>query len=750
MKRSRIVLIAGFLILALLWPALAIQAQGTKADYDRALGLRDKLQGLALNIVDRSGWIEKTPRFWYRKSVKGGTEFVIMDASTLAKKPAFDHEKLAAALAVASETKVEAKSLPFTSMTFVDGEKAVEFEVGDWKYSCDLSSYVCRKVGPSERRSRSDQAAVPEKAKPSPNGQWEAFIRNHNLWLRSTSPGAKDEFPLSWEGYEGDSYQLSTIAWSPDSEKLAAYRVKPGYKRIIQFVESSPEDQVQPKYISREYPKPGDARDVEQPVLFHVDTRKQMIVDNALFPNAYSQTALVWRKDGRAFAFEYNQRGHQAYRIIEVDAEKGSARAVVNEEAKTFFCYYSKKYRYDLQDGREVIWMSERDGWNHLYLYDGATGRVKNQITRGEWVVRAVDKVDEEKRQIYFRAGGMVPGRDPYFAFPYRIDFDGSGLTPLADGEGSHSIAYSPDMTYYLDTWSRVDQPPTTVLRRVSDQKILAPVEKADIAELVKAGWRAPEAFVAKGRDGRTEIWGIIVRPSAFDAKKKYPVVEYIYAGPHSSFVPKTFSAYSSMQARAELGFIVAQIDGMGTSNRSKDFHDVAWKNIADAGFPDRILWHRAVAAKYPSYDISRAGIYGHSAGGQNTLTALLFHPDFYKAGVSSCGCHDNRMDKISWNEQWMGWPIGPEYAASSNVDNAWRLKGKLLLSVGELDTNVDPASTMQVVNALIKANKTFDLIVLPGQGHSSGGAYGDRKRYDFFVKNLLGIEPPDWNRIEK
>jgi dipeptidyl aminopeptidase/acylaminoacyl peptidase len=234
-----------------------------------------------------------------------------------------------------------------------------------------------------------------------------------------------------------------------------------------------------------------------------------------------------------------------------------------------------------------------------------------------------------------------------------------------------------------------------------------------------------------------------------FNSKKKYPVIEYIYAGPHDSFVPKTFNAYYPMQSLAELGFIVVQCDGMGTSNRSKAFHDVAWKNIADAGFQDRILWHKAITAKYPYCDISKVGIYGHSAGGQNTLSALLFHPEFYKVGVSSCGCHDNRMDKISWNEQWMGWPLGPEYAASSNVDNAYRLQGKLLLSVGEMDTNVDPASTMQVVNALIKANKTFDLIVLPGQGHSTGGAYGDRKRYDFFVHHLLGAEPPDWNRIE-
>jgi dipeptidyl aminopeptidase/acylaminoacyl peptidase len=274
-------------------------------------------------------------------------------------------------------------------------------------------------------------------------------------------------------------------------------------------------------------------------------------------------------------------------------------------------------------------------------------------------------------------------------------------------------------------------------------------LEKADIADLTKIGWKAPETFTAKGRDGKTDIWGVIIRPTNFDPKKKYPVIENIYAGPQDSFVPKAFSPYYAMQAQAELGFIVVQIDGMGTSNRSKAFHDVAWRNLADAGFPDRILWHKAVAAKYSYYDISRVGVYGNSAGGQNALGALLFHPEFYKAAVSSAGCHDNRMDKIWWNEQWMGWPLGTQYSASSNVDNAYRLKGKLLLSVGEMDPNVDPASTMQVVNALIKANKTFDLIVLPGAGHGAGGEYGERKRFDFFVHHLLGVEPPDWNSGE-
>jgi dipeptidyl aminopeptidase/acylaminoacyl peptidase len=295
--------------------------------------------------------------------------------------------------------------------------------------------------------------------------------------------------------------------------------------------------------------------------------------------------------------------------------------------------------------------------------------------------------------------------------------------------------------------------PPIVELRRTSDHALVSTLEHGEITGLVEAGWKAPEVFVAPGRDGKTDIWGIIIRPSHFDSSKKYPVIENIYAGPQGSFVPKTFFAYNSMQSQAELGFIVVQIDGMGTSNRSKAFHDVAWMNLGDAGFSDRILWHQAVAAKYDWYDITRVGIYGGSAGGQNALGGLLFHPEFYKSGIAYAGCHDNRMDKIWWNEQWMGWPLGPQYSASSNVDNAYRLEGDLLLVVGELDTNVDPSSTMQVVNQLIKHNKTFDLLVVPGANHPAGrgndptAPYGDHKRFDFFVQHLLGVTPPAWNR---
>jgi dipeptidyl aminopeptidase/acylaminoacyl peptidase len=764
------------------------------ADYTRALAIRAKFQDLAIDVAERANWIEGTSRFWYRKSVKGGSQFVLVDAENLAKQPAFDHERLASSLSAAAGGSYTATGLPLTSLTFLEGEKVIQFIARGTLWKCTLSDYVCSRLGPPpgprgrppnddwadqvpgeylndvfdgmqepspQQQGRGGQVGqgssipAPQSSKASSNGKWEALVQNSNVFVRLR--GKTELTALCHDGSEGNYYTLASITWSPDSKYLVAYRVKPGYKRQVHYIESSPSDQLQPKHSTRDYAKPGDALDIAQPVLFDVEGRKQVVVDNQLFPNPYSLSNPVWWKDSRAFTFEYNQRGHQVYRVIEVDAITGKARAVVNEEPTTFFSYRNltgnlretgTRYRYDMADGKEIIWSSERDGWRHLYLYDGATGKVKNQITKGNWVVRGVDKIDEQKRQVWFQAGGAYPGKDPYFTHYYRINFDGSGLTAISEADGNHSIAYSSDMKYYVDTWSRVDLPPISELRRTEDKKLVLELERGDVTELLKAGWRPPEVFTAPGRDGKTEIWGVIIRPTNFEPSKKYPVIENIYAGPQGSFVPKSFTAYSQMQSLAELGFIVVQIDGMGTANRSKAFHDVAWKNLGDAGFPDRILWHKAVAARYPYYDITRVGIYGNSAGGQNSTGGLLFHPEFYRAAVSNSGCHDNRMDKIWWNEQWMGWPVGPHYAASSNVDNAHRLEGKLLLVVGEMDTNVDPSSTLQVVNALIKADKKFDLLYVPGGGHGAGGQFGLRLLYDYFVHNLLGAEPPDWNRI--
>lgn len=737
------------IVLLVTTPAV-VQAQGRLADYERAEQLRSMVRGLVYDSIIESDWIGESDRFWYSKNSRQGKEFLLVDAARRRRGPAFDHERLAAALSQATGEQYEANDLPFDRIEFTGDGGTIEFVVENWKWTCDLTTYEVEKgerVEPRRRR-RPEQDQLADRAVVSPDSTWEAYIKDFNVWIRSRD--GDEVHQLSYDGSAGE-YYLPSIAWAPDSGKLVGVRTRPGFERIIHYVESSPDDHLQPQHSTRAYTKPGDALTIRKPQLFHVDKKQQIEVDDGLFPNQYSLSRVEWREDSRAFTFEYNQRGHQVYRVIEVDAGTGRARALIDERSETFIDYSGKKYHHDIDDGREIIWASERDGWNHLYLYDGTTGEVKNQITSGEWVVRGVEHVDEEGRQVTFRASGREAGQDPYLIQYYRINFDGTGLVRLTEGNGNHAARFSSDRRYFVDIWSRVDLPPVSVLRRASDGGRVMELETADIRDLLETGWRMPEVFSAKGRDGETDIWGIICRPMHFEESRQYPVIEYIYAGPHSSHVPKTFRAYHSMQSLAELGFIVVQIDGMGTSNRSKAFHDVCWQNLGDAGFPDRILWHKAMAATYPGYDIDRGvGIYGHSAGGQNSTGALLFHPEFYTVAVSSCGCHDNRMDKIWWNEQWMGYPLGPHYAASSNVDNAHRLKGKLFLIVGEMDTNVDPASTMQVVDTLIKARKDFDLLVLPGVGHSIGGSYGERRRRDFFVRHLLGVDPPDWNVIEK
>ncbi len=573
----------------------------------------------------------------------------------------------------------------------------------------------------------------------SPDGTWVAFLKDNNVWLRNRESG--EETALTTDGTTEDGFPRELL-WSPDSTKLIAMRIRKGQDRKVSFVESSPKDQLQPKLHTIDYAKPGDRIDQPRPYLFDIESKKAIDVPNGIFETPWSIGDLRWSADSSRFTFVYNQRGHHVLRLVAVDAATGSVRAIADESPATFVDYTNKVFCFWLGDD-ELVWMSERNGWNHLYLIDAGTGSVKNPITQGDWVVRRIERIDAEKRQAWFWAGGIRPEQDPYYLHLCRVNLDGSGWIILTEGDGTHEATFSPDGRFFIDRYSRVDLPPVTVLRRSDDGGTVCELERADATELYSTGWRSPERFVAKGRDGRTDIYGIIIRPMNFDENKKYPIIEDIYAGPQGAFVPKAFGLQTQQRALAELGFVVVQIDGMGTNFRSKAFHDVCWKNLGDSGFPDRILWIKAAAAKYPQLELSRVGLYGGSAGGQSAVRGLLAHGDFYKAGVADCGCHDNRMDKIWWNEQWMGWPIGPHYEEQSNVTQAHRLTGKLLLTVGELDSNVDPASTMQVVNALIKADKDFELVVFPGANHGAGGSpYGVRRRMDFFVRNLLGVEP--------
>jgi dipeptidyl aminopeptidase/acylaminoacyl peptidase len=722
-------------------------AQGTRADYERASKLPELTRNKVFKASVQPHWLAGNTRFWYRNDLAGGArEFVLVDAVKGKRLPAFDHEKLAKALSKETGKEFKPTHLPFTELEFLDKGDAIRFKAADRTWIWDRAAGTLKEDKSADEKpgektepaSNQRQAQRGRGAGRSPDGKWVALIKENNVRIRPADGG---EIALSKEGTAEDGY-AGRIFWSPDSKRLVVLRTKRVDERKVNFVQSSPRDQLQPKLVTLNYAKPGDPLPVSKPHLFDVAGRKEIPIHDDLFANPWSITQFRWEKDSARFSFLYNQRGHQALRVVAVDSATGRASAVVDETSKTFIDYAHKFFLQHLDATHELIWMSERDGWNHLYLYDAKRGKVKNQITKGEWVVRGVDRVDEEKRQIWFRTGGLYAGQDPYHIHYARVNFDGTGLVKLTDGDGTHSVSYSPDRRFLIDTYSRVDLPPVTELRKAEDGKLVCKLEEADISALRETGWKAPERFVAKGRDGNTDIYGVIHRPSNFDPKKRYPVIEDIYAGPQGAFVPKAFRAFHYPQALAELGFIVIQIDGMGTSYRSKAFHDVCWKNLGDAGFPDRIRWIKAAAAKYPSVDLSRVGIYGTSAGGQSSLGGLLAYPDFYKVGVSVCGCHDNRMDKVWWNELWMGWPVGPHYAEQSNVTNAHKLQGKLLLIVGEVDRNVDPASTMQVVNALIKANKDFDLLVIPNGGHGIGGAYGVRRQRDFFVRHLLGVEP--------
>src|SRR5262245_26243727 len=805
-------------------------------------------------------WFDGGAKFWYQNSLGGGKrEYILVDADQGTRKPAFDHEKLAAGLKEAGLEDVQADRLSLDALQFRPADHAVEFRAGGKDWRCDLKTYAVTelkdrqsqgnagpapratisrisritgteteltfvnrtsgeiemlwlntqgqpqsygKIAPGDRLTqhtfaghvweavnsdgrslgtfqaeeaattaeidgRSPQPAgnsaaanLPQRglggarggfgggrggSSRSPDGKWTASIKDHNVVIRGTD-GDKD-LPLSKDGHEGLDYGM--LSWSPDSKTLVAFRIEPGDNKEVYLVESSPRAGGRAVLHSRPYALPGDKFTAYELHVFNVPEQKEIEcrVDRVDFgrPN------IRWDNDGDRFTYQQVDRGHQRLRLVEVDANSGGSRNLIDEKTDTFiWTAHTENIGISpitwLQKSDEIIYVSERDGWRHLYLIDAKDGAIKNRLTKGDYVVRGVERIDEDNRQIWFRASGRNPDQDPYFIHHYRVNFDGTGLVALTAGNGTHSVQYSPDRTYLIDTYSRIDQPPIHELRRVADGQLVCKLEEADITELKATDWDAPEVFTAKGRDGKTDIWGIICRPKDFDPAKKYPVIEQIYAGPQGSFVPKSFSSQRRFSSLTDLGFVVVQSDGMGTANRSKAFHDVCWHHLKDAGLPDRILWHKAVAAKYPWYDISRVGIYGGSAGGQNATAALLFHPEFYKVGVSGCGCHDNRMDKASWNEQWMGFPVGTQYSESSNIDNAAKLRGKLMLIVGEMDTNVPTESTFRLADALIKAGKDFDLIVVPGAGHGMGGTYGTRRMNDFFVRHLLGQVPPDRN----
>ncbi len=669
---------------------------------------------------------------------------------------------------------------------------------------------------PTPRERRGGRGRGPDATVvPSPDQKFETFVRVHNLWVRTKEPSGEKQ--LSFDGsatnsfrrdaireraigmnYERPDYpdSLPEVFWSPDSKWLVALKTTVVPEPRVTLVETSPGDQVQPKQQSYPYIKPGGDVPQHEVRLFEAATGRELAVDQTLFTNQWELGNFQWEPDSSRFTFLFNQRGHQVLRVIALEtgrsrgdealinaereagnagSSQGSAGAspyrvevkvLIKERSDTFVDYSQKTYLNFLEKRGEILWLSERDGWDHLYLVDAQTGELKRQLTRGEWNVRGIERVDEEAGVIWFWAMGIHATQDRYHRHLCRLELGAPASGPASESKGSagaspnragsetgapsvvtltaadgdHALQWSPDHRFFIATWSRVDQPPVHELRDAITGAVLCKLEEADAREIIESGYQFPERFVAKGRDGVTDIYGIIHRPKDFQPAKKYPVIENIYAGPHGQHVPKTFRArYRHQQELADRGFIVVQIDGMGTNWRGKKFHDVAWKNLKDAGFPDRIAWMKAAAATRPWMDLSRVGIYGGSAGGQNALRAVLDHADFYRAAAADCGCHDNRMDKIWWNEAWMGLPDDGGYVKSSNTEDAHKLGGALLLTVGELDKNVDPASTYQVVSALQKAGKAFEFMPMIGAGHGAAESdFGRKLRAEFFERHLL------------
>lgn len=751
--RAQRILRVGLPVLMLLPATLA--AQGTPEDYARARRfLPDNRDGLVLNEQPVARWIGETDRFWYRREASAeGEEFMLVDAATATRAPLFDHARLAGVLAARLDTTVTATDFPFDVFELSDDARTIEFELDDdVRWRCSIVEYTCERLPEEE-----------EDAGRSPDGRWVVFVRDHDLILRSTENGREQR--LTADGTPEHAWatrmpspllmirqatetpqQPPLISWSPDSRRFVATRIDTRGAGTLSMVVHAPADRIRPRHYTYHYPlPPDDVLPTAEFFAFDVGTRQP--VRAALEPltlQYYGGPSVDWSEDGREYYVTLADRGYTQRRLHAVDPATGVARLLVDEREEPYLNIYADVDYHMVDDGRQVLWASERDGWMHLYLYDAAGAQPIRQVTRGEWVVRDILHVDDDERVVYFTAGGREAGRDPYLQHVYRIGLDGSGLRLLTPEDAEHTISFSPTGRYFVDTWSRPDLPPVSALRRAADGGIAMELERTDISALQALGWRPPQPFSAKARDGTTDVYGIVWTPTTFDPGRRYPVIEYIYTGPHSFFVPKAFSAWRNhAQSIAELGFVVVQVDGMGTARRSRAFHLKSWQNLGDGGIDDHIAAMRQLAETSPWMDLTRVGIYGHSAGGYDAVRAMLTHPEFYRVGVSSAGNHDHRLDKAVWNTQWMGWPLGPHYEAQSNVTLAKNLQGRLLLAHGDIDENVPVSATLRLADALIRADKDFDLIILPNQTHSFGNhPYFVRRRWDFFVRHLLGVEP--------
>ncbi|MDG0964352.1 MAG: DPP IV N-terminal domain-containing protein, partial [Opitutales bacterium] len=525
--------------------------------------------------------------------------------------------------------------------TFTGHQWVLDFSANDLTGIFITPSYDCiAKVDSRSRRVAMKQSSPAPKPHSTPPSK--LLIREHNVWLIRKD---KKDIQLTRNGKEEDSF-LSEFHYSPNKRFALGFRSTRVIPRKIPLLRSSPKDQVQPTIEFINYPKPGDPRPQRRPVLFDLKKKTTISVDESPFLDSWSVQFKRWSQDSRSVHLLFNKRGHQELALLSIDASTGKVADLVRESPETFVDYSQKTMLHWLDQSGQLIWASERSGWNHLFRIDASNGQVINPITKGKWLVRKIEYVDEKNKVIWFSAMGIHPDQDPYHLHLAKVNLDGSGLTILTQGDGTHRWEFNPERTLFVDRWSRVDHPEVAELRSARDGSLIKELARQDISDLVEEGYSMPIRFSAPGRDGKTMIHGFLIKPSHFDSEQSYPVIENIYAGPHDFHVPKKFGLQISQRRLAELGFIIAKIDGMGTNWRSKKFHDYCWQNLADGGFPDRIAWLKAAAQKYSWLDLSRVGIYGGSAGGQNALSALLHHGEFYKAAASDCGCHDNRMDK--------------------------------------------------------------------------------------------------------
>jgi dipeptidyl-peptidase-4 len=746
------------LLLALL-PAVAL-AQGTLADYQNAERfLPGNLQN-TLSIADVSpNWIGQGDRFWYLEMGPQGRQFILVDPAANTSGPAFDEARLAASLSRAAGKTYKADELPFYDFEFTKDGHSIRFEADGAAWTCALENYECKKA-PEPAASRYESL--------SPNGQWAAFVRDHNLYVRDVSTGTVMQ--LTRDGVAGDDYatplpDLRTLVaedvtngdnvkdrpavfWSPDSAKLVTYRLdsrNAGRFTSLQFV---PPNQIRPIAYNYVYPLPGEVLPQAEPVVFDLESGKRIDVKTSPLEIQFiGGPGFRWDPENQHFYYRYDSRGDKSMDLREVDANTGEQRIILRENADPFPYVDPGETMFRFLDhDKEFVWSSERSGWDQLYLYNADTGKLVDQVTHGDWVVRQIVSVDDKTRQIFFLAGGVDKSLDPYFTQLYRINFDGTGMKLLTPGDANHTATVSPDGKYFVDNSSRPDLPGESVLRRTSDGSAVRVLEKTDDSALVKMGWKPPIPFEGKAADGKTNLYGVIVRPTNFDPSKKYPVIEYIYTGPQGFFVPKTFGAALRLESTAELGFVIVMVDGRGTTGRSRAFHDFSYHNMGNV-FIDHVDMIKQMAAKYPWMDTARVGIFGTSAGGYGSAHAFLQFPDFYKVCVSTSGDHDPRLDKAWWNELYQGWPMGKDYAEQANETLASGMKGHLLLIHGDIDDNVNPTETMHLVDALMTANKSFDMLFVPNMYHGDSGPhalYVTRRRWDYFVQYLLGVAPPE------